>query len=239
MKTYLIVFFFAIASSLSAQVVVSDGTPATIHDSAVFELQSTSKGFLAPKMTTAEREAISPLTAGLLVFDITLNKFYVYSGTAWVTSASNWLGSTSRIKLLPNDFVGTLGGGKGDKTTLSLYDDDADDDSYSMTTSENSSYLVAFVALPTGYKATSVKIYGTSTSESFYVFEGDITTTSNLEVSGNDDYLGSATITTSGGTVTFASAISSTDTNYLIVAVSFETTKTDQLYGGYVTILPE
>ena len=91
-----------------AQVVISDGTPSEIDASAVFELQSTTKGFFVPKMTTVQRNSISTPAIGLLVFDTDKNKFYVYNGSIWVTSESNWLGSTSRIKLLPKDFVGTL-----------------------------------------------------------------------------------------------------------------------------------
>lgn len=225
---------------LNGQVVITDdGSPEAINSSAVFELQSTSKGFLVPKMTTTQRNAISSPATGLLIFDTTKNKFYVYDGSRWVTSESNWLGSTTRIKLLPKDFVGTLVGSKGKNNALSIYDDAADDDSFAMTTTEDGSYLVAFVAIPSGYNATAVTIYGSDTSEDFYVYEGDISTTDDLRISGNSDYLGTAEITSSGGTVTFSSAVSSTTTNYLIVAISFTNAGTDLLYGGYVAIEPD
>jgi hypothetical protein len=244
MKRYsihlLLVVLFALVTITSAQAIISDDGDSTPESSTILELKSTSKGFLPPRLS---RGNVSTPQTGMLIYDTDDNKFYVYNGVAWVTSGSSWLGSTTRIKLLPKDFVGTLtgGGGKGAKTALSIYNDNTDNnnDSYAMTTTVDGSYLVAFVSLPTGYKATSVKIYGTSTSESFYVYEGDITTTSNLEIESNSNYLGTAEILTSGGLVTFSSAISSTDTNYLIVAVSFTNTETDQLFGGYVTIEPE
>jgi len=244
MKNYLTFLSFAIlitmAISSNAQVVITDdGSPESIQSSAVFELQSTSKGFLVPKMTTAQRNAISSPAAGLLVYDTTLKRFFVHDGSEWRSTGSSWLGSTTRIKLLPKDFVGTLGGGKGDKTASAIYDDDSGNDSYALTTTENSSYLAAFIAIPSGYKATAVTIYGSSTEDSFYVYKGDITSTDNLEISGNSDHLGAEEISASGGTVTFSSPVSSTTTNYLIIAVSFNTKNTDLLYGGYVAITPD
>jgi len=225
-----LVVLFAIVSTTSAQVVVSDGTPETIHDSAVFELQSTSKGFLAPKMTTAERIAISPLTAGLLVFDITLNKFYVYSGSAWVTSASNWLGSTTRIKLLPKDFTGTLvGDGKGATSVMSVYSDSSSTTYGMETTGDNDGYLVAFVSIPSGYKATEIKIFGNEATAKYYIWEGDIESADNLSTP-----LGNSTV----GSIIDFTDVASTDINYLIIAVEFPKKEEDQLWGGYITIEP-
>ncbi len=59
--------------------------------SAILDLASTTKGFLLPRMTTTERNAI-PVSAarkGLTIFNITTNKINFYNGSAWeaVTSA--------------------------------------------------------------------------------------------------------------------------------------------------------
>lgn len=51
--------------------------------SAAFEIQSTTQGFLPPKMTTTERDAIASPVAGLIVYNTTLNKLNLYNGTAW------------------------------------------------------------------------------------------------------------------------------------------------------------
>src|SRR3989344_2743705 len=56
---------------------------ASATSSALFQIDSTSQGFLPPRMTTAEKNAIASPAAGLAVFDTTLNKLNVYNGTAW------------------------------------------------------------------------------------------------------------------------------------------------------------
>jgi uncharacterized protein (TIGR02145 family) len=65
-------FLFGVlpALHLSAQTVIGADAP---DPSAMLDVQSTSKGFLPPRMTTAERNAISNPATGLLVFNTTLN----------------------------------------------------------------------------------------------------------------------------------------------------------------------
>ena len=74
---------------LSTNAVVSDTTydldPVTADASAVLEARSTTKGFLPPRMTSAQRTGISNPAAGLIVFDTTDNSAYVYNGTIWET----------------------------------------------------------------------------------------------------------------------------------------------------------
>jgi hypothetical protein len=53
------------------------------HASAALDLNSTSKGILIPRMTTAQRTAIISPAAGLMVYDITSNSFWFYNGTTW------------------------------------------------------------------------------------------------------------------------------------------------------------
>ncbi len=50
--------------------------------SAKVQIDSTTKGFLPPRMTTAQKTAITTPAAGLVVYDTTLNKLCVYT-TAW------------------------------------------------------------------------------------------------------------------------------------------------------------
>ena len=56
--------------------------------SAILDAQSTTKGVRMPNMTTTQKNAISSPAAGLLVFDTTLAKLCVYSGSAWQTVTS-------------------------------------------------------------------------------------------------------------------------------------------------------
>lgn len=51
---------------------------------AILELQSTTRAFLPPQMTTAQRNAIPNLVNGMEVFDTTLQTKVVYQGNAWV-----------------------------------------------------------------------------------------------------------------------------------------------------------
>lgn len=53
-----------------------------INASAIAQINSTTKGFLPPRMTTSQKTAIASPAAGLVVFDTTLNKLCVYT-TAW------------------------------------------------------------------------------------------------------------------------------------------------------------
>ena len=54
----------------------------TPHSSAMLDIQSTDKGILIPRMTTAQRTAISNVATGLLVFDNTTGSFWFYNGTS-------------------------------------------------------------------------------------------------------------------------------------------------------------
>ena len=51
--------------------------------SALLDLTSTTRGFLPPRMTTTQKNAIATPAEGLIVMDITLHKLYVHNGTAW------------------------------------------------------------------------------------------------------------------------------------------------------------
>ena len=66
---------------------VGIGTSAP-SDSAILDAQSTTKGVRFPNMTTTQKNAISSPAAGLVVFDTTLAKLCVYSGSAWQTITS-------------------------------------------------------------------------------------------------------------------------------------------------------
>jgi hypothetical protein len=53
--------------------------------SAVLDVKSTTKGFLPPRMTTTEKNAITTPAAGLMIYDTTLNRPCFYNGTSWIT----------------------------------------------------------------------------------------------------------------------------------------------------------
>lgn len=59
----------------------------SVNASAVLQADSTTQGFLPPRMTTAEKVSIATPAAGLVVYDTTLNKLCVFT-TAWETITS-------------------------------------------------------------------------------------------------------------------------------------------------------
>ena len=86
--------------------------------SAMLDVQSTDKGMLVPRMTTAQRTAISNPTTGLLVFDNQTNSFWFWSGSQWeelgngggngwgltgnagTDAAMNFIGTTDSVALV-------------------------------------------------------------------------------------------------------------------------------------------
>jgi hypothetical protein len=54
----------------------------------MLEVQSTTKGFLPPKMTSAQKNAIVTPASGLVVYDTTLNKLCVFGVATWETITS-------------------------------------------------------------------------------------------------------------------------------------------------------
>jgi len=61
---------------------ISSGLPPNAASS-ILDVQSTTKGFLPPRMTTTQKNAIATPAAGLVVYDTTDNKHYGYNGTTW------------------------------------------------------------------------------------------------------------------------------------------------------------
>jgi len=51
--------------------------------SAIFNVDSSSKGVVFPRMTTAQKNAISNPIDGLIVFDTSLASYYYYKSAAW------------------------------------------------------------------------------------------------------------------------------------------------------------
>lgn len=55
----------------------------SVGSSAKLQVDSTAAGFLPPRMTSAQRAAISSPATGLIVYDTDLNQICVYIGTKW------------------------------------------------------------------------------------------------------------------------------------------------------------
>ena len=55
-----------------------------LYPTALLAIDSTNQGFLPPRMTTAQKNAIATPAAGLMVYDTDLNQMSYYNGTTWV-----------------------------------------------------------------------------------------------------------------------------------------------------------
>jgi hypothetical protein len=71
---------FFIEGSGGTQIGNSTGS---INASAKLQVDSTTKGFLPPRMTTTQKNAIASPAAGLVVYDNTTNKLCCYDGSTW------------------------------------------------------------------------------------------------------------------------------------------------------------
>ncbi|MFD0989088.1 hypothetical protein ACFQ1R_03190 [Mariniflexile jejuense] len=80
------ILFIVINSAGIAQVGIGTITP---DASAMLDINTTTKGLLAPRMTTVQKNAITSPSNGLIVYDTNLGKFSYYNGSTWITIAAN------------------------------------------------------------------------------------------------------------------------------------------------------
>jgi hypothetical protein len=71
---------FRAIQTTSGGAYINTSTP---QSSACLQADSTTQGFLPPRMTTTQKNAISSPATGLQVFDTTMNATCEYTGTAW------------------------------------------------------------------------------------------------------------------------------------------------------------
>lgn len=100
---------FAVNFAFSQNIGIN-ATGATPDASAILDVSSTTKGMLIPRMTTADRTAITSPATGLVVYDTNLNSFYYYNGTSWqwlLNSASGWNTTGNASTVAGTNFIGT------------------------------------------------------------------------------------------------------------------------------------
>jgi hypothetical protein len=85
--TLLVVFLRTVSAFV--QVGINNEDPDV---SAALDITSTTGGLLSPRMTTAKRDAISPVAKGLVLFDTTLNTLQINEGD---TTPANWVSLSS------------------------------------------------------------------------------------------------------------------------------------------------
>jgi uncharacterized protein (TIGR02145 family) len=82
LSTLLLMFICININTISAQVLIS-GNTGTPDSTAMLEVKSTEKGFLPPRMTATQRDAIVNPTPGLIVYCTDCLDMQMFNGTAW------------------------------------------------------------------------------------------------------------------------------------------------------------
>jgi uncharacterized protein (TIGR02145 family) len=92
---FLVAIFFTAGVKAQSVAINTDGS--TANPSAILDLKSTTKGFLPPRMTGAQRNAISAPAAGLIVYctNCGAGEPQYYNGTSWV----NMVGGTATVPI--------------------------------------------------------------------------------------------------------------------------------------------
>ncbi len=114
-------FYIGLCTFISSQIFAQIGIGTTTPDnSAVLELQSTTKGFLLPRLTKAERKTISaPIANGLMIYNTDEDCINFYSSDNWMNPCTGTISvdapeapagtdiialNCATIQLIPNTF---------------------------------------------------------------------------------------------------------------------------------------
>ena len=95
-----LLLLFLMVSGIAQNVGIGTNSPAA---SAQLEVSSTTKGFLPPRMTTAQRDAITTAVDGLVIFNTTTNSMQLKISSGWVALITT---STTAV-CLPTIVIGT------------------------------------------------------------------------------------------------------------------------------------
>jgi Flp pilus assembly pilin Flp len=111
-KTILILTLLCAATITQAQVGIGTTSPET---TSILDLTSTTKGFLPPRMTSTQRDAIASPVAGLMIWCTETLELQVYNGTRWINST----GSGPSCILLGSDIDGEAANDRSGSVSLS------------------------------------------------------------------------------------------------------------------------
>ena len=112
----LVIALLTLTTSVYAQNVAINNTGASANSYAVLDIDDTAnnKGVLMPRITSAERAAISGLGAseeGLTVYDTSTDSYWFWDGTQWLEmegSISGWSSAGNAGTSPGTDFIGTI-----------------------------------------------------------------------------------------------------------------------------------
>src|SRR5688572_26202511 len=87
MKKFFLLPFLLFSFDVIGQ--VSINTSGTAPDaSAMFDITSTNKGVLLPRLTTTDRDLIGTPATSLMIYNTTTNTYNYWNGSAWVSIAA-------------------------------------------------------------------------------------------------------------------------------------------------------
>jgi hypothetical protein len=170
----LILLFCLITTGVYAQTGIGTTTP---DASAKLDISSTTKGLLAPRMTAAQKIAISLPATGLLVYQTDApTGFYVNTGTSaspvWLRISNDWTKSGNDISYTTGNVstTGNLTGGNASTSTISGFAANvasiaanysitaADNGKVIQSTSASAITLTVPAGLPTGFNCTVIQM---------------------------------------------------------------------------------
>ena len=116
MKKLLILLAIFTTFATMAQSVGINADGSTADASAMLDVSSTTKGFLPPRMTTTERNAIGTPATGLVIFNTTTNGLEFKSSTGWTslttgTITASGLAVSGDVAVNTNKFTVTAANG--------------------------------------------------------------------------------------------------------------------------------
>lgn len=193
-KSFLFIIGTVISFAAGAQTGIGTTTP---NASAKLEVASTDKGFLLPRMTSAQRTAIASPANGLLVYQTDLVAgFYVNTGTSgapiWTRVNMDWTRTGNDLSYTAGNIstTGALTGGNTNASTISGFAANINSvtANYSITAADNGKIIQSTSAsaititiptgLPTGFNCTVVQMgAGQVTFSGTYLNRGGFTKT--------------------------------------------------------------
>lgn len=101
MKSLVIIILVCLAALQSTCQVSINNDGSAADASSMLDVKSTTRGILVPRMTTAQRDAISSPATGLLIYCTSNNQYYTNKGTPaspnWVMTSSQWISSGTNL----------------------------------------------------------------------------------------------------------------------------------------------
>jgi hypothetical protein len=201
MKKILLALFTLLCIGLAhAQVKIGDN-PTTINSSSILELESTTKTFIPPRMSTVQRDAISSPEIGSLIFNTSLNCLEQFLGLgATGTSSTGWknlckANINASFTASTLNCTGTLSGDY--VATVPMIE--------ATGTNPNSKIVTVTVATPGDYTITTNEVNGVIFSGEGTISSAGTGTQIKLYASGTPTNAGTFTytVTLNGQTCTF------------------------------------